>query len=280
MTKRRLVLCVPHAAHVESRIPSMERLRGQIGNWPDPYIEITHKGPHWEWAMKLWEAGRDACDGDPNSTFITIQDDVTIPENFYDVLQAVFTAVPDKIVAGLTPHAVAREIARGGGRWMRTRSWILGNMYSIPGAMMPEFYDYAERNLASLRMTCEDQFTARFCVETGRDTWHPLPSLVEHDTSVPSTWGADDSMHRRAIVSFRNFDTKDMVRPDWWQPSGRVPLISEHLGPMCWGCFNEQAAITYPSGMSLGANCAASFFARVTQHLGANPVHPAAMAGK
>ena len=71
------------------------------------------------------------------------------------------------------------------------------------------------------------------------------------------TWGADDSMHRRAIVSFRNFDTKDIVRPDWWRPSGRVPLISEHLGPMCWGCFNEQAAITYPSGMSLGASCAA-----------------------
>ena len=273
----RTVLGIPHAAHLHDRAAGMARLRAQLGDWtkdPSTYFEVTDKLPHPDWSRQLWEKGRDLTVGDPTAQFVTIQDDVVIPENFAQILQALYTIWPDRIVSLFNVHPISRELARAGGKMYRSRAFVLGIGYSIPGSLMAEFCDFRARNEKAARMRSEDSFVALWAVETGRDIYHTLPSIVEHDVSMPSTWAADNHGNRTARVSFRDYSPAELAREDFWVHGGVPRLITDHLGPRCWLCVDpkrpeigEQAFMTFePSGVAIGARC----WAKCGEFLGAD----------
>ena len=258
----------------EDRVASMARLRAQLGTWPDEYREFSEVEPHPDWSKRMWTWGRDVCAGDPTAIALFLQDDVIVPENLYAILQALYSVWPSGIVNLIGAHPVARELARQGGRAYRSRAFLLGLGYSVSADIIPEFVAFRERNEQAARMRSEDSFLALFAVETGRDVLHPMPSLVEHDLSVSSTWSADNHGNRKAIISFRDYSNAEMQRADFWQHPGATRLITDHLGPRCWLCcdpahpeIGEQAFMTWePSGVAIGARC----WARAGEFLGAD----------
>ena len=272
------VLGIPtSAAFRPERRASLDRLRMQLGPWTNDastYFEVADKCPHPDWSRRLWETGRDMTAGDPTAQFVTIQDDVVVPDNFAAILQAIYSIWPDRIVSLFNVHPISRELARAGGKMYRSRAFVLGVGYSIPGSLMVEFCEFRKRNDQAARMRSEDSFVALWAVETGRDIYHPMPSLVEHDLSMPSTWGADQHGNRSATVSFRDYSAAELERPDFWVHPGTPRLITDHLGPRCWLCVDpahpeigEQAFMTFePSGVAIGARC----WAKCGEFLGAD----------
>jgi len=162
-------------------------------------------------------------------------------------------------VALFSPHPLAREIARMGGRWHRTRAWVMGNGYLLSRAFLSEFVPWVIANEARARVTCEDALIGAFCVETARDVFHPLPSIVDHDVSVPSTNGADSTGHRRATVHWSHYMPAELEDPNYWvQPGATRLLAAGECSPRCWFCLAEDAFISsQETGVHIGPACMA-----------------------
>jgi hypothetical protein len=268
----KLALCIPHAAHKPGRHASLTRVLGFLGAEPsnDNAIPVTgfdqarvfsEREPHWKWSLRMWRWGLESG----ADWLVQLQDDTVLPGNLTAVIEAMLTSMPanDGVIGLMGVHPVGREIARLGGRYYRTRAWLLGNGYMLSRKFLERFIPWVEANEARARVTCEDSFINAFCCENGLDVWHPLPSLVDHDTSIPSTWmldghSADNHAHRRAIVSWKDYSPRELADPDFWKHPGQVKILVDALGPICWFCLNEPAFInSADTGCCLGQQCVA-----------------------
>jgi hypothetical protein len=268
-------LAIPHAPHKPGRTESLRRLGSMLGlelsfsggsghgiaqrsGIDFMYRVFAEREPHWEWSKRLWRWGLET----KADYLVQLQDDVLVPENFFPALRALLTTHPSGVTALMGIHPLARELARMGGRMHRTRAWLLGNGYVLSKHFLAEFCPWVERNEARARICSEDSLINAFCVETARDIFHPIPSLVDHDLSVPSTWGADNNGHRSATVSWKNFMPAEIEHPGFWSHPGEIRLLLDSLRPHCWFCMQEEAFISSATtGMHVGPNC----FARMAQ---------------
>jgi hypothetical protein len=83
--------------------------------------------------------------------------------------------------------------------------------------------------------TGEDTLLGLWCLVTGRKVWHPIPTPLDHDITLASTYGNDGHRARRPIVrwdTYRQFNAlPSEVGPtdaDHWRP---VPDVTwTHLG--------------------------------------------------
>lgn len=263
----KIALAVPHAAHKPGRKESLARLGEMLGlpllgegpaGWstepfPLQWRVFSEKEPHWEWSKRLWRWGYESG----ADYLVQLQDDVMVPANFHKALVALLTAHPTAgIVALMNIHPLAREIGRMGGRMHRTRAWLLGNGYVLSRAILSEFVPWVERNEQKARLYSEDALINAFAAETARDVFHPVPSLVDHDVTVPSTWGADNHGHRTATVSWKNYMPAEIEDPLFWKHPGEIRMLTNALRPFCWFCQNEEAFISsHETGVHIGPNC-------------------------
>jgi hypothetical protein len=80
-----------------------------------------------------------------------------------------------------------------------------------------------ELRQGAVESVTEDTLLGCFCLSTGHRIWHPIPTIIDHDTSIESTYGNEAHEHRRPSVTW-----KDSVLADageFWRPRS-VP----HLG--------------------------------------------------
>jgi hypothetical protein len=264
------VIAIPHAAHRPERTRSLNRLLSQLGPVPPPRV-FAEREPHWQWSLRLWRWGRDSG----ADWLVQLQDDVQVPATFTSAVRAALGQAPAgaEVVALFGIHPLARELARQGSRWHGTRAWLMGNAYALSRSFLEAFVPWVEANEPIARLTCEDALINRYCVETGRNVLHTMPSLAEHDVALPSTWaedakrqGLDDPRnhgHRRATVSWLDFSEQELTRASFWQQPQDVRVLLDHLGPRCWFCLGGEPAFisSAESGVHLGPAC----FARISQ---------------
>lgn len=259
-------IAIPHAKKKPGRKESLARLLDAIGEVPAdvPFKVFDEPGPHWRWSLDMWSWGHETG----ADYFVTFQDDVTVPTTIIPALRAMLTSAPKgaDAMALFGVHPLAREIARMGGRWHRSHGWILGVSYALSRSFLAEFVPWVRANEAKARVTCEDALANQFCIETGRHVFHCLPSLVEHDLTIPSTWAdqahsmgldrPENHGHRKAVVSWQDYNANEITRADFWHQQGEVRLFPDHLGPVCWFCLKEPAFISsQETGIHVGPNC-------------------------
>jgi hypothetical protein len=253
---------IPHAAHRPERADSMKRVREALGplaheyGEKHEYREFTEREPHEDWSRRMWRWGAESgC-----SHFLTLQDDVIIAPFAIRAIQAMCEAKPDEVLGLAAVHPLGPELARQGNRWYRSKGWLPGWGYVIPTDLLRRFLPWADEHLEQLRDGTwggEDFFFGHWLTEQGRDVHHPIPTVVDHDTSLESTSTQGDHTlhpHRHATVTWRAYSEEDLASPDYWRAHGpEVPVIG---AKMCAGCGAEPETLRLRSGLTVGVRCA------------------------
>ena len=231
-----IALAIPHTTWVPERVASMDRLREALGHplrdtdaaieagkWPTHYREFTDRAPNTVWSEALWtwllETGAEWC--------LQLQDDVMVAPCFWPALRAMIAALPQEAeVIGLTSvHPGSVEIARQGHRWFTTRGNLVGWAYMLTHDALSEFRIARDLLPPAFRQMNEDMQIAEWAARSGRLVWHPVPTIVDHDTSIPSSYANDHHGHRRPQVTWRDFGEGSLTDPSFWLPSGTPTML-------------------------------------------------------
>ncbi len=248
-----IALGIPHTPWVPERAESMARLRAELGNRPQFYREFDDKASNRVWARQMWnwavETGADF--------FLTLQDDVMAAPCFWPALRAMLAQLPRGSSLGLTQvHPVGAEVARRGHRWYRTQAWNVGWAY---GMWREDLFEFARYELAAHPAVNEDELVNQWHGDAGKFVWHPVPTIVDHDTSIPSSYANDHHSHRRPAVTWRGYAEADLTAPDFWKVSGEVPTLYPTVpAAACWNCATRRAVIRTPR-VELCAVCVGEF---------------------
>lgn len=261
-------LAIPHTPWVPERVESMRRICDALDLTGLTFRIFCERAPNWEWSLKMWTWGA----MQEASHFLQLQDDVVIGERFWPQLTAMVAAVPNKIIGLQGAHPSLRLLARDGHRWARSNAWMVGVGYVIPRWLLRDLVDYrASLPDVIYASTNEDDLIAQFCIENGHEVWHPIPTIIDHDTTVASTYMNDSHLWRRPIVTWREYGA-ELEDPGWWAAGVNVPLIANPHMSACWLCQNEPSCITHEStGAKIGRICLARCVGKVlTQGIGAS----------
>jgi hypothetical protein len=106
-----------------------------------------------------------------------------------------------------------------------------------------------------------------WCIAEGHDVWHPIPTIIDHDTTIASTYANDDHAHRRPTVTWREFGRDEITRVDFWTPPASPPFITNPHLRRCWLCEQEPAAFgtSRAVGAMIGLNCAKAIAASLPE---------------
>jgi hypothetical protein len=237
-----IALAIPHTPWVPARAESMERLLDALGigglqepGFPvDHFCVFTERAANHVWAESMWRwlhsTGADWC--------LQLQDDVMVAQCFWPAIRAMLGALPPEAdVVGLTSvHPMTPEIARRGHRWHRTPGNLVGWAYALRRDALGAFLEDRARLPEGFRVQNEDEQIAIWTQRSGRSVWHPVPAIVDHDTSIPSSYGNDHHSHRRPRVTWRTFDEREICDVDWWRPSGTPEMLPMPDHQLCWMC--------------------------------------------
>lgn len=223
MPDRSMCIAIPHADWMPERVKSLDRLMRQITPYQGDYVPlriITGKVMPWVWARHLWQAqldtGAEYC--------IALADDSVVDRSFISSVRSMSYSVPDRCVLGLAAqHPRAPEVAKVS-PWYRTRSWAVGWGYAMRRDTLIVFLDWFDaKSYAWKEAHSDDNSINEWVSETGRDTWHPLPSPVDHDTSLASTWLPEPDTTNRSSWSWNNEGR--MPPPNWWSFWKEPPFL-------------------------------------------------------
>jgi hypothetical protein len=237
----RLALAIPHLPDDGPRTLAANALLHRLGFGPDlddfceaaanaglEHIRIfKDREPNHAWAFRVWSwfASLDT------EWSIQLQDDTLTPpkDAFWPILRAQLTAAPGDVVGLATVHPRAPAIMRSGARWFRTRAWSIGWGVAYRTSWVRDvLLPFRERFLEQALRTNEDSFVNDCVVAHSGSVYHPVPSLVDHDLTLESTYASVDDGHRRAtayIGELADTTIAGMVNPDFWRPREATELL-------------------------------------------------------
>jgi hypothetical protein len=252
----KLSLVISHTPWIRARVQSMARLRELLGvpgaiaqvtgNEAIPgtplvaYREETERAPNWIWSFTSWawsaETDADIC--------LFLQDDLVVAPNFWPALQAMLSPgvnLPagrgpgQEIVSLATVHPAAKRVARDGGRWFTTIDGLVGLGYAIPRLAVREFLEWRKGALFpdALQWITEDSLLNIWALCTKRRIWHPVPTIIDHDVELRSTYSNDEHLYRSPSVTWADGDVcgwrgDELNSPSFWSADKPVP----HFGRM------------------------------------------------
>lgn len=246
----------PHRAKSFERVSQDLGLRNDRDEMPDPLVKTvrTFSGPGPEptyvWSERVfrWMTEQDA------EWCFQVQDDVLLCPDFWPVLKAALSALPDsaEIVTLFTLIPQASELADQGCNWATTSDWVTGPFWGARTKFMREqVWPFRQerlrkgwqdningRNGNSLN---EDTLVGFVAAATGRRVWCPVPALVDHDTSMESVASPGRAPHRfdkasynwRAWSRHTKSDVAILKDPDYWKPrntAGDLKDPAVHFG--------------------------------------------------
>ena len=192
----------------------------------------------WEWSAK--QAG---C---THHLFLT--DDLHMAPDFWRILRAMVTAKPNSIIGLLSNHPKAVELAGNGDVWYRCNSWVVGPAYVVPHELLVGFLAWykslPDTNAPGCRRYLNDDSAINEwnTYHGPRESWHPLPTIIEHRDDVASTVGHGDEFScervswraTREVVRVGDawewvskpalFDLEGMAHPPYW--SRLAPMLT------------------------------------------------------
>lgn len=224
-----IALAIPTCADwVPERAASLERLRGELGvnPWGAPitydaahviaYGEFRDRAPNKVWSEQLWQWGYETG----ADYLLQLQDDVQASPRFWPQLRAMLEAVPDQVIGLEAAHPRGRQMAKAGVRWYTTADMLIGVGYVLPRAHLRQLLWWRAHQLIAGWSLDEDMLIALYCMTGGYRIWHPIPTIIDHDTSLASNYGHENHVCRRPSVTW-----KDVPAVTDWTPRA-VP----HLG--------------------------------------------------
>lgn len=231
-----IALGIPHTPWREERVASLDRLVDAltpIPSWVVAHCIFADRQPNHEWSEAMWEW---AAEQTGATHFLTLQDDVITPPGprFWNALRAMLAAVSDQVIGLEAAHRVAPAIAEERERWYTTADGLIGVGYAMPRHLLLEFLDWRRQQLKARakEVVSEDTLVGLWCLSTGRKIFHPVPTIIDHDTSLPSTYGNDTHGSRRPLVTWSHPSlvgqgpVELLEQYDFWLQRGRV----RHLG--------------------------------------------------
>jgi hypothetical protein len=215
-------LAIPHTPWRPERVASLARLIRDLAPFPDsgvPLLVHTERESHVQWTKKIWDWS--AASGANYCVFLT--DDTCVAPRFWDVLAAMIDANPGQILGLTSQDPRAPRLQREGHRWYTFCAWAVGWGYVMPRNRLVEFLSWREVQSPALWQEWgDDQLINIWCSQVGLKTWHPLPTIVDHDTSLESTVGHPIEQHGRreanTKVPWRDMlEVLEMTLPDYWR---------------------------------------------------------------
>lgn len=257
----RIALGIPHTPWIPERVESLKRLREQLASPRHEffmktrmYSEFSEKEPNWSWSKKLWDWGLET----EATHLLQLQDDVQVAPNFWDALNAMIANVPDGVIGLQGAHPKFRTISNDGHRWAVSNAWMVGVGYVIPRSKLKELIQFRDVYEEAALKTNEDDFIANFMATKRYSVWHPIPTIVDHDTDVKSTYGNDKHLHRKATVTWRDFGEKEIESETFWRVDRDPPIITNPHLNRCWFCELEPVAVGFQeTGAGIGRSCLA-----------------------
>jgi hypothetical protein len=218
---------IAHAAWADGRARGLKRLLGTLGR--DAEIFRSEAPEHATvWAHRIWEWA--ASQHEPTCV---LNDDIRLICDFPLILEAIASAIPDRNLSLHFQGQDAPRLARAGHRHLRAYD-LTGPAYVLTpesARSMVEFWN-ANPALQNKKDLNEDNVAAQWAWDKQQPFWAPLPSLVKHDVSIPSTLGYDHHKDRQTSVAWDEpwwppGMLTQMSDPDYWRvPDGHhVPLI-------------------------------------------------------
>jgi hypothetical protein len=257
--KTHLAIAIPHLPGNPERDASMARLRRAL--WPEgaewlpwvhefaPYYrEFTDRVPNHVWSLEMWtwavETGA--------THFLTLQDDVIVDGGFWGKLRRMLDALPDEVICLENAHDAAPYLADEGHRWLSTSDMMIGvgNVWPMP--VLCAFLAWRATKLleGAAEAITEDTLQAVFCAATKRRIYSPIPTIIDHDVTIASTYGNDAHGRRRPSVLPRIDSWDD---GEWRKRPEHIP----HLGRSFYGATIPDLALKALKEYSPGEHRAA-----------------------
>ena len=264
-------LALPHTPWIPERVESFARLKKHIFEPDTPSITrvFLDREPNRVWAQKMWRWAVTT-----NAThLVQIQDDVIVAPDFWGKLRAMVETVPDQVIGLEQAHPMGPELARHGHRWCRSRAWLVGVAWVWPLSKdllcgLPRFLAWCDAFPEKVEAHNEDDLVNVWATETGVDIWHPIPTIIDHDTDVPSTYGHEGHKNRRPTVLWHEYESAAMATAQFWQPTTDPPLLASPYAPACWFCLNEPGQIASgATGARIGKRCIANVMGTMVNKL-------------
>lgn len=194
-------LGIPHAPWKPERVESFARLGKALFG---PHVPVETQGadklryrvfsdrePNWVWSYKLWSW---ACETGATH-LLQLQDDAIVAPDFWRHLRAMVAAVPDGVIGLESVHPVAAQCV---GPWYTTPDMLIGPGYVVPIPQLRMFLEWRSiLRKGAIESVSEDTMLGLWTFFTGRRIWHPTPTIIDHDTDLPSTYGNDGHKYRR-----------------------------------------------------------------------------------
>lgn len=222
----KLALSITHAPWILERAASLARLlealdiggpKAKAAGLAHFHLETT-KGPNWKWGEAQWqwavEQDADAC--------VFVQDDQTVPPrgDFWVILRAMLDAAGERLIGLHTRHPDAIDLAARGKHWLTTTEMV-GTGYVFPlhasaRDSLQAFRAWRDRmGLEWCRKTDEDTSIGEgWCKMTSRRIWHPIPTIIDHDTDLASTADNDLDPERRPVLTWESIVARTTGGPD------------------------------------------------------------------
>jgi hypothetical protein len=214
------ILGIPHAPWRPERVESYRRLLKSIGRHAaddEQTRTFAEKCANYIWSEHMWKWAVSAGEKYGATHFLTLQDDVLAAPNFWRHLHAMVQSVPFATIGLESVHPLATQVA---GHWYTTPDMLIGVGYVIPIRELREFLAWRSKlRKGALESMNEDQMMGVWLFATDRRIWHPVPTIIDHDVSLPSTYGNDRDPARRPSVKWT-----DREVPKDWPTAGVVDL--------------------------------------------------------
>lgn len=222
----RVSLAVPHTPWRPERAASLQRLLGYAGQSSFTKI-FQDRESHPVWTEKAWQW---SVSQDVDYCLFLADDTMYTGDlgRFWDWVRALNEGNPGQIMGLTSQDPRATRLMRSGYNWYTFTAWTVGWGYSLPKKDLVEFLAWRAVQPKEMWSTWgDDQLINIWCYETNRQTWHPLPTLIDHDTTLESTVD-----HPIETEGRREANTK--ARPDslgdyLYDPKTWVPRNVIHL---------------------------------------------------
>lgn len=277
-------LAISHTPWIEERVRSVHRLLEELGvlayedEDPDTGSLIAHgltcpdaidvrlvsdRAPNDQWSERMWKRSAET----DATHCLFLQDDVEVAPRFWAALRAIVETRPDDIIGLEVAHPIARPLAGEDVRLFTTADMLVGPGYVIPRDVLVEFLIWRAEKLRDGWRTAaggkpaitEDTMIGVFALTTGRRIVHPIPTIIDHDTSIPSTYGNDWHTNRRPHVTWKHAaahehawddECTDLEGPGFWQGRfKRIPVRAPDGTPLGY----QRATNTDPAVIAAGA---------------------------
>lgn len=197
-------LAISHTPWIPERVANLERITGELGK-----AEIFgERCPNWVWSHEMWSWALKQ----ESEHCLFLQDDLEVAPNFWGRLWKLIADVPNEVISLYNGHPGCKQLAREGYRWCTTTDGLVGMGYVFPRKLLSEFLQWNDDDLLlkAVEKITEDTLIDLWAMSSGHKIYHPIPTLIDHYTEMPSTYGNDTHRYRRPAVTWKD---EDMLGP-------------------------------------------------------------------